>query len=159
MDLLRNLNLLGNPIQVLDYFIQKWLLNTCLIVHYSRNPLQGFTFSFFLSSSPCLLFTLASSLVTIHILFLNFFQGMPDYRLSLLFRIQSLTELDRSKVLTEEKVTSSFENKSTVSIFQWPRNIWVQHIIGYMYLHSFSWDLLRSAEHFKEKVFLTSEPP
>lgn len=29
---------------------------------------------------------------------------MPDYRLSLLFRIQTLTELDRFKVSLEEKV-------------------------------------------------------
>ena len=34
----------------------------------------------------------------------NPIQGMPDYRLSLLFRIQSLVELDRSKVSVEEKV-------------------------------------------------------
>lgn len=68
---------------------------------------------------------------------------MPDYRLSLLFRIQSLTELDRSKVLTEEKVTSPFENKSTVFIFQWTRNIWVQHIIGYLHsFHKISWEVL-----------------
>lgn len=36
----------------------------------------------------------------------NPIQGMPDYRLSLLFRIQTLTELDRSKVSLEEKVAS-----------------------------------------------------
>lgn len=36
----------------------------------------------------------------------NPIQGMPDYRLSLLFRIQSLTELDRSKVSVEEKVSA-----------------------------------------------------
>jgi len=36
----------------------------------------------------------------------NPIQGMPDYRLSLLFRIQSLTELDRSKVSVEEKVAA-----------------------------------------------------
>ena len=35
---------------------------------------------------------------------------MPDYRLSLLFRIQSLTELDRSKVTAEEKVQPQIEN-------------------------------------------------
>lgn len=37
----------------------------------------------------------------------NPIQGMPDYRLSLLFRIQSLTELDRSKVSVEEKVMNT----------------------------------------------------
>ena len=31
-------------------------------------------------------------------------QEMPDYRLSLLFRIQALTEMDRCKVTAEEKV-------------------------------------------------------
>ncbi|XP_068715190.1 leucine-rich repeat and guanylate kinase domain-containing protein-like [Montipora foliosa] len=36
----------------------------------------------------------------------NPIQGMPDYRLSLLFRIQCLTELDRSKVSVEEKVAA-----------------------------------------------------
>lgn len=42
-------------------------------------------------------------------LYFFFFQGMPDYRLSLLFRIQSLTELDRSKVSVEEKVKKTRE--------------------------------------------------
>lgn len=36
----------------------------------------------------------------------NPIQGMPDYRLSTLFRIPSLTELDRSKVSVEEKVAA-----------------------------------------------------
>ena len=47
-----------------------------------------------------------------------FFQGMPDYRLSLLFRIQSLTELDRSKVSVEEKVKNTLLKKSIVFFIQ-----------------------------------------
>ena len=34
----------------------------------------------------------------------NPIQELPDYRLSILFRMQSLTQLDRHKVETEEKV-------------------------------------------------------
>lgn len=46
----------------------------------------------------------------------NAIQGMPDYRLSLLFRIQSLNELDRSKVSVEEKVAA-------INMFNPPREV------------------------------------
>ena len=48
---------------------------------------------------------------------------MPDYRLSLLFRIQSLTELDRSKVSVEEKVKNTLVKNSIVFIIQLTKNI------------------------------------
>ncbi|KAH3819250.1 hypothetical protein DPMN_120984 [Dreissena polymorpha] len=37
----------------------------------------------------------------------NPIQELPDYRLSILFQIQRLTELDRHKVEVEEKVGTS----------------------------------------------------
>lgn len=40
----------------------------------------------------------------------NPIQELPDYRLSILFRMQKLAELDRHKVEAEEKVLDSYNN-------------------------------------------------
>ena len=48
----------------------------------------------------------------------NPIQELPDYRLSILFQIQRLTELDRHKVEVDEKVVYSFRiSRSLCSLF------------------------------------------
>lgn len=52
----------------------------------------------------------------------NPIQELPDYRLCILFRIQSLVELDRHRVEVEEKVkTKTNENKITRCDWIWFR--------------------------------------
>ena len=48
----------------------------------------------------------------------NPIQELPDYRLSILFQIQRLTELDRHKVEVDEKVVYPFRiSRSLCSLF------------------------------------------
>ena len=50
----------------------------------------------------------------------NPIQELPDYRLSILFQIQRLTELDRHKVEVDEKVVYPFRiSRSLFNIFFW----------------------------------------